>query len=159
MNTQGIIVGTYQKHSEAAEAVGKLKEAGFPIHTHVAIVGRGALVEDHLEIETATNALRNYMAFGLLVGIGVGIMLMFQMETRFTVENFLVSLSIGGLTGAALGLFKAYFIGPKGQLHLHKHWKLDQYQVALHDTTPEEVTKAKRLLGTIEVEEELVELE
>jgi hypothetical protein len=140
------VVGTYYRHDDATEAVGKLQESGIDIGEKASIVGRGELVEDHLEIHTATDALRSTTFFGILAGAGAGLLVAFQ-GAAYSTETILSGLSIGALAGAAVGMVRAVMVGPKGKLHLHKHWKLDSYEVRLHDCTEEDVRRARALLG------------
>ena len=142
MEKQETTVGVYKKHSEAADAIGALKEAGLPIHEKAAIVGHGELVEDELEIEAATTALWQYMAFGLAIGVIAGIAIDLAIAAKYNLEGFLTALSIGGLIGAGAGMVRAFIIGPKGELHVHKHWKMDKYKVVLHECTEQELSKA-----------------
>lgn len=148
MESQEIIVGEYKSHSDAADAVRALQDSGIAIHDKVSIVGKGELIEDHLEIEVATTALWHYILFGFIVGTLAGVAIVFYSSDKYTLELFLTAFSIGGLMGAAIGVFRAYVIGPKGELHLHKHLKMNNYKVILHDYTAEDEAKARKLMGS-----------
>lgn len=148
MDADKIIVGKYSKHSEAVDAVGNIQEMGLDVSKHVSIIGIGALVENQLEIRPATNALVSSVFFGILVGaIAGGIAAYTSSETVSNVEAFLTAMSISTLAGAALGFIRAVIIGPKGKLHLHKHWQLDEYQVVLEGVEVEVAEKIKTHLG------------
>lgn len=148
MNTQGKIIGVYRKHREAAEAVKALADTSIKVHDQVTIVGLGALVEDHLEVRTGSKAIASYAVFGTVVGVVVGLVLIFTLGGADKWEHFLFGLSVSMLSGGVLGMIRAFIIGPSGKLHLHKHWEMDEYRVILKDYTEEQLAEAYNLLET-----------
>jgi hypothetical protein len=164
MSTQQSVVAVYKSHLAAEGAVKNLQQGGFDMKK-LSIVGKDYHTEENVVGYYKTGDRMKYWGtlgafwgglWGLLFGAaffwvpGVGPLLVGGPLVSWIVGALEGAAFVGGLSALGAGL---YSIGiPKGSiLKYETAIKNDQYLLVAHGT-PDEVRRAKSMLGTTEAE-------
>jgi len=154
MVDQNKVAGVYKTHAEAVKALQRLQEHEYAVEKKVVIVGHGAIVEDHLHLYPATDALKVSALFGGIIG-GIAGALVISMVPDASLAigalpmKILIGASLGILIGTAVGMFITLIIGEQGILRKKKHFEMEDYTLEIRGNN-EDIQRARHLLGTSE---------
>lgn len=149
------VAGIFDSHEEAVKALRFLQDQDYPVEEKVSIVGHGEIVEDHLHLYSAIDALKVSAGFGAIIGgvLGalVGLELLFIPGAHLiplggAPMGILTGFGLGLILGAIIGMLVAFIIGEKGILRKKKHFEMTDYVLVIKGTR-EEVKKVREMLG------------
>ncbi len=147
------IVGIYDTHESAVNALTALKENNFPMK-QVSLMGKAEVIEDHVQIKSY-NGIQNAPVLlgtgggtiiGLLSGIGV-----------FAIPGFGFLYGAGAIVGSIAGFDVGLITGGIGSLlttlglkdthakKIQEHLEKGKYTLVIHGSL-EEIKKAEKLL-------------
>jgi hypothetical protein len=150
MNT---IVGVYDTHEKAIEAVQELKRTGYPVQ-QVSLIGKAVIIDDLIRTKH-NREIRNVPAItgailGPILGILTGVKLFAIPGLGFlfgigAVLGALAGFSFGIICGGVLSLIAIFVIKSRAVLKYNEHIEEKGFQVIAHGNN-EEVNKAKEIL-------------
>ena len=156
MKDKHATVGVYKNHEDALDAIRTLKKEGYD-ESHISIIGKGNIVEDHVHLETGEKAVKNSATVGGLLGsvvgllTGLGVFAIPGLGVLFmggAVAGIMGGFSFGLAGGGAVGALTALGIGKDGIVEYKEHLEVGRYLVMLHHEDSEMMHKAKDLLHT-----------
>ncbi len=94
------IVGVYESHQSAVQAVNQLQAAGFPVSS-VSILGKADLVDNHIHVKQTHTAEKAEVSVGVVAGTVLGILTGVGI---FAIPGLGFLFGAGALVGAFAGL-------------------------------------------------------
>ncbi|MFT5916722.1 MAG: hypothetical protein ACJAWV_002122 [Flammeovirgaceae bacterium] len=160
MKEKDAVVSVYKKHSNAIDAIKKLKMHKFDLN-HISIIGKGDVVkgketqiEEDIHIYDGEDAMRASTGVGALIGgvagllTGIGAFAVPGLGILFlggALAGAVGGTAIGAVGGGLVGLLGAAGLGEEGIAHFKEHVKKGRYLVMVHGTV-KEVKTAHQIL-------------
>ena len=100
------IVGVYESHEKAVNAIRKLQNSGYPVH-QIGILGQGEIVAGEVRVKTASSLAVKEISIGAFVGSILGVLTGVGV---FAIPGLGILFGAGALFGGFVG-FEAGILG------------------------------------------------
>jgi len=156
------IIGVYESHDNALEAVKKLQDAGFPVK-NVSLLSKAELVNNHIHVKSDHTLEKAEVSVGVAAGSIVGILTGVGI---FAIPGlgflFGAGALVGAIAGIEFGLLGSGIVAILSSMGVdevlaekyEKHLNEGKYLVLVQGT-PEEIKHGHEVLHTLDLQLEL----
>ena len=153
MDSLNTIVGIYDKHEKALDAVKALSNEGIPVK-NISFVSKAEIVEDQLQAHSTENIKNAPVSIGVVLGPVLGILTGVSIISvpglgfvygAGAIIGALAGFDFGIIGGGLISLLMTLGISKDKVIHYHRHLKEGKYLVILHGNA-EMAAKAKAIL-------------